>query len=368
MFAENGKISLRQLQVLLLLDCFGTALLFLPARLAQLEGNACWLTALFCGIAFALLSLLLTTAITSMGKRFPDGTLVEWCRESYGSFFGNLFLFGLGIKLLLDGAVQLRQISEILCCLMLPATPLWVIILVVLLVSGALAAQGLEGRGRAAELLLLFVFLPLLLLWIAVAISAEYARVLPLALPSAAGLKQGFSAMSIVFQGLVFLYFVLPDLQKPQKMRRAVLHSSLLTAGGVTVVVFLSLAAYGTDILAQKALPALQMMERVSISGIFLTRQDILLLWFWFASGSIFLSGTIFFGASLGMRMLRQGNRYCRYWRAGLLLLLFGAAFLPKGILRFWQEQAAPWSNLLYLLLLPLFFLLTAKKGGEENA
>ena len=35
MFAENRKISIRQLQMLLLLDCFGTAVLFLPAELAE---------------------------------------------------------------------------------------------------------------------------------------------------------------------------------------------------------------------------------------------------------------------------------------------------------------------------------------------
>lgn len=367
MFAENGKISLRQMQALLLLDCFGTALLFLPARLAQIEGNACWLTALLIGIAFALLSLLLTTSLSRIGRRFPGGGLAEWCRGGLGSFFGTLFLLGLGIKLLLDGAAELRLLGALLSRLLLPATPLWLLILVVLWVSGALAAQGLEGRGRAAELLLLFVGVPLLLVWIAVAISAEYARILPLALPSAAGLWQGLPAMSIMFQGLVFLYFIPPDLKKPQKMRRAVLQSVLLSAGIAAAAVFFSLAAYGAEILSEKSLPTLQMMERVRVSGIFLTRQELLLLWFWFAAGSSFLSGTIFFGASLCMGLFRQGERRRRPWRIGWMLALFAAALLPEGILRFWREQAAPWSNAVYLLLLPLL-LLAAGKGGKADA
>ena len=41
MFAENRKISIRQLQMLLLLDCFGTAVLFLPAELAEISGRGC---------------------------------------------------------------------------------------------------------------------------------------------------------------------------------------------------------------------------------------------------------------------------------------------------------------------------------------
>ena len=39
MFAENRKISLRQLQAMLLLDFFGTAALFLPGEMADLAGQ-----------------------------------------------------------------------------------------------------------------------------------------------------------------------------------------------------------------------------------------------------------------------------------------------------------------------------------------
>ena len=49
MFAENRKISIRQLQMLLLLDCFGTAVLFLPAELAEISGRGCFFAALLGG-------------------------------------------------------------------------------------------------------------------------------------------------------------------------------------------------------------------------------------------------------------------------------------------------------------------------------
>lgn len=368
MFAENGKISLRQMQALLLLDCFGTAVLFLPAAFAQLSGRACWLLALVCGGCFALLSLLLTTAIIRIGKRYPDGMLVEWCRGGFGRFFGNLLLLGLGVKLLLDGAAELRSFGEILCRMMLPATPLWMIVLVILAVSDILAAQGLEGRGRAAEILLLFTAIPLVLIWLAVACSAEYGRMLPLSLPAWAEIRAGLPAMSVVLQGLLFLYFIPPYLKKPQKMRRAVLHSTLLSAGIAAAAVLLSLAAYGVEILAEKPLPALQMMERVGFSGIFLTRQDIVLLWFWFASVCMFLSGTIFFGSLLGLRMLHQGDCRSRYGRLAVLVLLFAAALLPQEFLLFWRNRLSPWGNGIYFLLLPLLLLLAARKGGKENA
>ena len=68
MFAENGKISLRQLQVLLLLDSFGTAVLFLPSELAQVSGRSCWIVALVGGLIFVLASFLLVKAGETVSK------------------------------------------------------------------------------------------------------------------------------------------------------------------------------------------------------------------------------------------------------------------------------------------------------------
>ena len=99
MFAENRKISIRQLQMLLLLDCFGTAVLFLPAELAEISGRGCFFAALLGGLGVSAASLLLT----AVGRRMPNGTVVDWCRSVCGNAIGTILLLGLAGKLLLDG-------------------------------------------------------------------------------------------------------------------------------------------------------------------------------------------------------------------------------------------------------------------------
>ena len=246
MFAENRKISIRQLQMLLLLDCFGTAVLFLPAELAEISGRGCFFAALLGGLGVSAASFLLT----AVGRRMPNGTVVDWCRSVCGNAIGTILLLGLAGKLLLDGMLELRIFSEIICRFMLPATPVWVLSLVLLLVAGALAAQGTECRGRTAEILFFLVAIPLLLVLLAVAASTQYARVLPLALPSPSGIGAGLTEMSIVFRGLVFLYFIYPDLKKPVGF--AVWKGCLLITAVVTVIVLLCLANYGEGMLAAK--------------------------------------------------------------------------------------------------------------------
>ena len=363
MFAENRKISIRQLQMLLLLDCFGTAVLFLPAELAQISGRGCFFAALLGGLGASAVSFLLT----AVGKRLPDGTVVDWCRGAFGNVLGTIILLGLAGKLLFDGMLELRIFSEIICRFMLPATPVWVLSLVLLLVAGALAAQGTECRGRVAEILFFLVAIPLALVLAAVAVSTRYQRVLPLELPSVSGIGAGLAEMSIVFQGLIFLYFIYPDLKKP--VRLAVWKSCLLTTAVVTVMVLLCLANYGEGMLAEKLLPSLQMLERVSFTGVFLTRQDVLLLWFWMASAVLFLSGVVFFGSLLGTQLCRQAEERRKIWLWVVLAVLFAASFLPESLAAAQRLRLAlsPWLNLAYLVGLPVLLLLFGKKGGEKD-
>jgi len=364
-FAGNRKISLRQLQVLLLLDCFGTAVLFLPAELDQISGRGCWLIGLAGGGVFILAAFLLAKA----GEQKLEGTAVEWLRDAFGYIPGTAILLGLGGKLLFDGMLELRLFSEIVCRSMLPNTPIWVISLVVLAVAAALAAQGTECRGRAAEVLFFAVALPLVVILLAVAVSAEYGRVRPIELPSLSGVKDGIFAMSMVFQGLTFLYFVFPEIRKKEEIPHAVAVSSAATTAVVTGIVFLCLAVYGEGVLSEKLLPTLQMMERVSFTGVFLTRQDVILLWFWMASVCIFLSGTIFYGSLLGVKLYRQKEMKREKWLWVCLALLFAASFLPEDLSMAYRLrlQAAPWLHLIYLIILPAVLLLR-RKGGRKDA
>ncbi len=327
MFAENRKISIRQLQMLLLLDCFGTAVLFLPAELAEISGRGCFFAALLGGLGVSAASLLLT----AVGRRMPNGTVVDWCRSVCGNAIGTILLLGLAGKLLLDGMLELRIFSEIICRFMLPATPVWVLSLVLLLVAGALAAQGTECRGRTAEILF-FGRDSLASGASAVAASTQYARVLPLALPSPSGIGAGLTEMSIVFRGLVFLYFIYPDLKKPVGF--AVWKGCLLITAVVTAIVLLCPANYGEGMLAAKLLPTLQMLERVSFTGVFLTRQDLLLLWFWMASAVLFLSGVVFFGSLLGTQLCRQAEKSESFGSGWCLRLCLRCHFCPKALWR----------------------------------
>ena len=237
-----------------------------------------------------------------------------------------------------------------------------------LLLCGFLAGKGIEAYGRLAEILFFFTAIPLGILLLAVAVTAEYQRLLPLELPSVRGLASGIVAVSVVFQGLPFLYFAFPYLKKPKQAKRAVLCTTILSGAAITGIVLLSLAAFGARSLSEKLLPTLQLLERVSFTGIFLTRQDVVFLWFWMCAAVVFVSGVLLAVVYLAVRLFPQTREKRKQWLWGVAVLLWAISFLPENLTAAYRlrMEIAPWLQLLYLVVLPLVLLLF-RKGGKRN-
>lgn len=354
MFSENQKISNRQLQALLLLEFLGTPLLFMPSKLAEIAGKECWQIMLLGGLLAAFFAPLMM----QLGKMEPGWTAVEWFRSVFGYGFGAVLSLGLGVKLLLDGALELRIFAEILRRTMLPYTPLPFLLGGLFLLCFFTARRGVEGRARAAEILLFLVWIPFLVLLAAAAFSVGQANFLPLGFPTGRQIWQGIAVTQPLFQSMAFLLLVPPFLAKPQRAPKSAFFATLAAGLIFTAMTLLALAVYGADSLVHKVFPSLQVMERVSLSGIFLTRQDLFLLWFWMSAVFIFVSGSLFFGSVFLQRLFGQGEQKRKSFLWVFALLLLGLSLLPESMESAYdfRNKIQPVFSGIYLALFPLIF------------
>lgn len=355
MFAENYKISVRQLEVLLLLYYFGTTVLFLPSDAAVVAGNACWIVTSIWGV----LSSFLAVFLVYCGERHPSYTAVEWYKHSFGRVIGKALAFGLGGKLIFDGAMELRLFCDVVSSSMLPRTPQWLLIALTLFLCCLAASYGMECTARVGEILFFLVFIPLIFVLIFVAISSGYNRVLPIQFPDLKGMKDSMPSFAPLLQGFMVFFFIFPSLEKRRHMKRRIWLTCIFATAVISVLVFLSLAVYGTEVLAEKLMPTLQMMERVSFSGIFLGRQDLFLIWLWMVTTFLYVSGMIFFGIELFNRLFRTKKITRNRWLILLAPLLFIVALLPKDMAgAYWlRAGVAPWLSGIFFILLPILML-----------
>ena len=363
MFSQNAKISHRQLIALLLLEFFGTELLFLPSYLAEIGGKSSWIL-LFCG---TLAAAAIAPLLMLLGQRKPAWTAVEWFRSAFDHGAGSVLVLGLGCKLLLDGAMELRIFSEVLHSIMLPKTPLFVILLALLLLCFYTAESGMEAQGRTAEILAIPVFVPFLLLVGAAAFSMEKNLALPLTLPEGKTLWKGLSSVQPLFQPMTFLLFVPPFLTNVKGSAKKVWYAGLFAVVLFTVLTFLCLAVYGEVSLSHKLFAPLQLLERVGLSGIFFARQDLFLLWFFMVSVFLFLSGSLFFGGVFCQRLIGRKKRKGSIFVFALLLAIL--ALLPETMegACLLRKRLSPWLGAVYLALFPLLFLRMNPKGGKKD-
>lgn len=364
MFADNQRISIRQIQALILVNLLGTTVLFLPAQMAEQAGYAAWLVVLLWGLLFAFL----TKGLTVLGKRRPSFTVVEWCRFAFGKVLGSVVAVAIGVKIIFDIAMELRIYIEVLCRTMFFEAQLWMPMLALLVVCVLAAIQGIEARGRSAEICVFIVVIPLIVYLILIAMPMDFWRVLPIRMPTISQVQKSLPTMLLPFQGLTFLFFVFPHMKQPKHGIKGVFTASAMMVLIYTAMVFLCLAAYGDEILKIKVYPTLQLLGRVSFSGIFLSRQDVMLLWFWTVSSFTFVSMMLYCVTNLCTRTCGQiGEKKRKYWVLACGVFVFMLALFPEDLSTAyrWREKFSPWTNAILLFVLPWFFLLMDSVKGR---
>ena len=364
MLSINDKISVRQLQVLLILDVFGTGVTVLPRRVADHAGQDGWMCVLLAMAAVAFFSLIMT----SLAGRFPDQNFVEYTSRIMTRPVGILISVSFVIKIVVMTGLELRFFGEIIRQIMLADTPFTVICLSMLLLGGYTAAKGYETRARLAEILIFIVFLPILFVFAIAATDVDFSNLLPVMTAEPRGILEGSYTAIFAFSGIDFCLLAFPYLQRPKNARKAVAQSIILIGVFMTLITVVTIARFGPYDLKRQIWPVLEMMDTVNLPGSFLERQGALVMSFWMISVFAIVNAGLFF-SSLLLRDICQKGKHSTYILI-VIPIIFGISFLPKNLTETFDLYR--WMNntfgIAFFLFIPLILLIVAKlrKAGDS--
>lgn len=365
MFSENDKISIRQLQALLILDLFGTAVVTLPRQAAQIAGNDGWLAVLIGSAIMAIFTIVFTT----LGQKHTDKTVVELSQMLLTRPIGILVSLGLAIKIMIGAGLELRIFCEMIGQSMLFRTPIFITALAMLLISGYVSAIGYECRARTGEILFVFVFVPFLILMILAIFAADYSNLRPMFSHDTSAYLYGAWDTILSFQGLEFLLLAFPYLQQPKKAKKGMLQAGIAIAFFMTLITLLTIAVFGEYSVVNKLFPVLQMMDSLQMPGSFLDRQDIFMLWFWVASIFASVSAALFFVTVIFERIQKNKKIPARKWMIFVMIVVFVVAVLPQDVAQTYDyiKLLKQYGGVFYVLILPVvLLLLDSIKGGKR--
>ena len=318
MYANNEKISPRQLTRLYIFDFLGVGTLLLPTFLAKGNGNYG-----FVGLVFGVLLAVIYLGILPSDRRTNAGT--GW--KSLGLLRGIVCL---------HCVVTAGYIAYLFCDLMryslMTEGKMVMPLAATLLITGYSVKGGVENRARIYEVLFWIILIPLVLMlvfgirdirldyydWRVVQAQGSFNAYLG----DLKEILQKSYLVFLIFTPVIFLPLLYQNIaQKKERSVQKAVGKAILVAGILLILTYgILLGNYGNLSLITMKYPIITLMNTVQIEGTFVKRMDALMLGVWFFTLLALLNLHIHFG----VESLNKGEKNTRYWK---LILVVGMVF-----------------------------------------
>ena len=306
MSAKNEKITPRQFQILFILEAFGTGFIVMPRLAAAYAGQDGWIVALILilpGLAFAAM-------VSGTAKYFGGEPFVLYTRRILGTLPAALICFLLWAKILFCAGLELRLFGEIVKALLLKQTPSLAVYIVILAVAAYAAARGIETRARLAEILIIIIAVPFLVLGAVALFNVDFTNLTPVLTSTPESLAMGVFSLGFVFTGIEFIWLVIPYLTKPQESQKAAVSAMAVTGLLMALITAFTIAKFGRHNVQALQWPVLKMTDMLNIPGFFIPRQEALIMSFWMLSVFAFMAASVFYGAVIARDQVNRGGRH----------------------------------------------------------
>lgn len=314
-----------------------------------------WLAMLLAAFA----SLFITYIATQLSLLYPRQTLVEFAPKIIGRWLGRLIVFTYLLVWYTVAGLILREYADFVHLALFSSTPLWVIILLMLLVMIYAVYGGIHIVGRCSEIIGPFILLSIIMITILSFPDLKFMRLLPLlhsngVMPIIKGSLGATSFMGESIMIMMLIAFV-SDKSKvnPPILWGVGLASLFLVSGTMNVLMVL-----GKEVPAKLPYPIYTFIQYTSVME-FIQNIDVLAVIV--TIFSIFIKLCLYmFLTSYGMAQLFQ----IKNWRKvvwGSALLIFVISILPRNMVEsqvifpeIWKNYVLP----IYILGIPLMLWL----------
>ncbi len=357
MIEHNGKVSVRQVEIFLILQMLNTTILFLPKVAGRYVGRNGYILP----ILAVILGVIYVYCIEGLTRQFPGDTLVEFAPKIVPSFIAYAIVILFAIKIVITTGLELRMLGEMVSTVLLPKTPLQVIILVMLLTVAYLVKSGVEATGRMAEVLLYFVSVPLILVFILVIPHAEYRQLMPFFQANLKGVGIGTFIVSVSFGPIEFMLMLAGLMNKPKKAKRAMLVAVIMVGIVEAIIIILTYTGVGFNEVQRQVWPVLTLMQSISLSGSIVENQEILMMTGWILSIFMYISAGVYFVSLIGSRSLKYKRE--NIFVLPLVPVIYFIAMIPENLIVVYEyyNKFQRYFGIWFLLPIPLMLALIAR-------
>ncbi|OOB80175.1 MAG: hypothetical protein BEN19_06350 [Epulopiscium sp. Nuni2H_MBin003] len=367
MYTHNSRISMHQFRIMLTLQMFNMSILILPRICSTIVGQDGYWLPLF---GFLIGSIYIF-AITGLTNRFRGKSFVEYSKIILTKPIGILVTIMFLVKIIITIGFELRLFAEMIQRVLLPNTPLEVIMLLMLFATYYLIKSGVEAQGRMAEILVYFIFVPVVIVMLFIMFKADYNQLLPMFRSDVNKVLVGSFHTSVTFMPLEFVLVIGAFVNRPKKIRRCCFSALLVITILEVLIIILTFTGIGTIESSREFWPVLTLMESIQLPGSFIENQEILMMGWWIMSVFMYISAGVYVASLLVSQL-------CNFKRENVTIIpvipfIFLIAVLPSSLLYAYDYFLKFQSKVgvVFLLIIPALMWLIAilrKVDGKHEA
>lgn len=346
---EKGRISNTQAAMLAITSLTIIGHLILLTVIFQQSRQDGWIAA----IVGSILGLVGIIALVKLSQKFPGLTLIEILFKHFswpGKAIGVLYLIYFFIMVVLGT----RLFAEAYTVIM-PETPMWAFITVILLLAAFIVYKGLETMGRINQIMLpILVIIAIAVAYLTLGETKNYANLLPIMGNGITPVAIGSLSVMGWFGEFVIMGMILPYVQLPKKLVKTGIGVAV-----ITLIFFLGpitgpIAMFGAEQAAKMVFPTFSEVRYIDV-GVVINRFDAIAVLFWTVGLMIRIS-IFFYGLSLGIAQSLSLHTYQPLviplaWLIGVGAIIFANNYVELNAFLF--ESYVP-LNLLMGAVLPL--------------
>lgn len=362
---EGGKISAKQMILLVFISRIIILIAFLPILVAPPANQDVWISIL----VMVPFNLILAVPVYLLAKRFPNQTLYQYCRSIMGKA-------GLGVGLLFvwfflhSCAISLSSFSKFFTTTIMPETPSLFFIITLTLVAAYAVHHGIEVLGRFSEFITPLIMLAIITIFLLLCKDMDFSDLTPILekgiYPTLLG---GLYASSLMIETLA-LAIILPFLNDHKKTKTIFIFSTFLLVPFVLMLTLAVLTTFGQELARTLVYPSFSAVRFVHV-GDFLERIDAIHIAIWILGMFIKIS-FFYYLTVLGLSQLFHLKDYKSLVLPTGTIIISLTTLINTNIVElreFTSYRIYTWYTLFFILFIPSLLLLTAKfrkKGGPS--
>lgn len=260
----KGKISIRQVCMILILALASPSLRILPNFVAVISKQASWLASVIAIIP----AVILVYIINALFKKYPDKGLDDVFKDVFGNVIGTIINVMFLLFFILFLALYVRYFSERFLQTILIATPIEYLTLVMLAFIYFVSRNGIEAFARTAEVLLLILTIVFFFIFFIVIPEIEIKNIYPLTYYDILPLLKSTIYPFALFSFFTYVMFLGDKITHKEQIKNIGVKVAIYLGIVAVIIMLVTVGVFGYELTSKFSIPYFITLKSIEFSGV----------------------------------------------------------------------------------------------------